>query len=403
MRVKSGLVLAGRYVLSIQGAYAVPGAEVWEAADARLGAPVTLLFADATERASVKNAAERARTVRDPRLARIIEAGISEAEPPEDAGVPYVVLEHPAGLSVASLLSRRLVPAPVARALVGEAALVLVAAAQRGLRHGGIVPELLTVTDRGRVVVAGAGVVDALVASLPGRRAVTQRDDALALGLLFVRAVSGRDPVGLAKEDLPPDLTRAERDLAYVVSQGTARPSLSDIIRVLGTWDPRLLRALPSALLRFPVLEREPVLEVVPITDELPVLEVSVTPAWTPTPAPTDEDDGWGLDVLEDVSVAEEAPSILEALLAALSRRFPRSAPITHALERVRARVTGGPQINATRWFLAGGIIAIILVGIWAFQWMLSPFVPTIDLHNPPPHHYPEYTFGPLITPSPDS
>jgi len=399
--VKLGFACAGRYVLLAPGAFSVPSAEVWHAHDTRLGLPVIVLVAESSGRASLLDAIERARTIRDPRFARVIESGLIESETTEDAGRPYAVLESPEGLSVASLLARRFVPAPVARALVGEATRVVAAAAERGLRHGEIVPELLTVTNRGRVVLAGAGVVEAFVASSPGRRSVTERDDALALGTLFVRAVSGEDPVDLPTEKLPPDLTRAERDLAYVLSHGSARPSLSNIVRVLGTWDPSLLRTLSTDLRHFPRRAYEPVVEAAPITDEIPVLDAAAAPAAAPTI--TDEEAAWSLDTFEDVAVIEDTPSILEAVLSALSRRFPRFSPITRALEKVRARVTGGPQINATRWFLLGGFVAIVLIGIWAIQWVTSPYVPTIDLHNPPPQEYPEFTFGPSASPSADS
>jgi hypothetical protein len=111
------------------------------------------------------------------------------------------------------------------------------------------------------------------------------------------------------------------------------------------------------------------------------------------------EDDEWSLDQLEVLDDFEPTPSIFEAFLGFLHRRFPRSRPVTLLLERAHARATGGPRLHAQRWFLAAGLLAVV-VGLWiAIQGVRAPGP---ERPTPTPHQYPEYTYGPSVTPSPE-
>lgn len=410
--MNSGLIIANRYVLDSAIESGLPLVESWLAMDTRLNTPVTILLAEEQSRRSFRDSTDEARTSRHAQLARIIEVGLLESDDHDEAGRPFVVLERPAGLMFSDLFSRRIIPTPVARALIGEAARAVEAAASLGLRHGAITPELLSVTNQGRVVLAGAGIAANLTNLQRKIRDVTERDDALALALLFVRAVTGLDPSEVSAEDLPRDLTRAERDLAFVVSDSAGRPSLTDLFRVFPSWNRQLLRSLPLKKSYFPRLAS--------IVVELPEPEATVTDLEAaiealrergaePSESAVDTlesdleaDEDWRLAELEELVLVDEVPTVPEALLEFLHRRFPSSPHIERLLERARDRTLAGPQFDATPWLLLGGLVVVSIVGIFALRWFTGPFVPTVDLNNPPPQEYPEYTFYPSETPPSD-
>ncbi|MBN2177492.1 MAG: hypothetical protein JW722_07530 [Demequinaceae bacterium] len=414
----TGAVIADRYVLRSIAHTGLPLVESWHAEDTRLGVPVLLLLVEEPGRRAIRPLADQARTARHAQLARLVEVGLVESDDPDHAGRPFIALERPSGLSAADLIGRRILPTPVARALVGEAARAVEAAASLGLRHGAISPELLTVTDRGRVILAGAGVASGLVALDPDRKAVTERDDARALSLLFVRAITGMNPDEVTAEDLPRDLTRAERDLAFVVSSPSGRPSLEDLFKILGTWDPLRLRSLRLDQASFPRRLAPPGVEpdAIPPEAEAPRDESAVLTVFqeelaaqvgvadaTALVEVLAPEEGWGLDELEELVSLEEAPTLAEAVLGFLHRRFPSSGHIERLLERAKDRTLAGPRFDATPWLLLGGLIVVIIVGIMSLQWTTGPFTPTVDLNNPPSHAYPSYTFGPTASPSSDS
>lgn len=411
--MNSGLVVADRYLLGSPLATGLPLCESWFAMDTRLGAPVTVLLIGDVGRRTVRRSAEQARVARHARLARIIEVGLLESDEHNQSQRSFVVLEQPEGLSFADLFGRRIVPTPVARALIGEAARAVEAAAGLGLRHGAITPEALFVTNRGRVILSGAGVAASLVNLASENRTVTERDDALSLARLFVQAVTRLDPNEAALEDLPTDLTRAERDLAFVVSGPAGRPALADLFRVLAPWNRQLLVSLPlrqaSFLRRVPLVV--PGLDLEEVLPEWEALaEASETEATggpvssVDTLAPEYEpDEDWAFDELEEVVQLEEVPTIPEAILGFLHRRFPSSTVIARLYERASARTLAGPRFNATPWLLMGGLVVVFIIGILSIQRLTSPFTPTVDLNNNPPQQYPDATFGPSAPPSPVS
>jgi hypothetical protein len=291
---------------------------------------------------------------------------------------------------------------------VGEAARAVEAAAGVGLRHGAISPESLFVTSRGRVILSGAGVAASLVSLEFESRSVTERDDALALARLFVRAVTGLDPSESTPEDLPSDLTRAERDLAYVVSGPGGRPALADLFRVLAPWNRQLLRSLHLRQSSFPrraslepgpepeatIPEREITLDVSGsvVTGEPGVSIDTLAPEY-------ELDEDWAFEELEEVIQLEEVPTLTEAILGFLHTRFPASTWITRLYERAHARTLAGPRFNASPWLLVGGLVVLLIIGILSVQWLTSPFVPTIDLNNNPPQEYPHSSFDPSPAP----
>ncbi|MCJ7827418.1 MAG: hypothetical protein MUP36_04180, partial [Demequinaceae bacterium] len=173
----------------------------------------------------------------------------------------------------------------------------------------------------------------------------------------------------------------------------------------LGAWNPQRLRSLRLGQAFFtrlvPIALPSPEPEVSPLepealTVDLGAFDVDTLEELLP------QEEGWGLDELEELVSLEEAPTLAEGILGFLHRRFPSSTLIEGLLERARDRTLAGPRFDATPWLLLGGLIVVIIVGIMSLQWTTGPFTPTVDLNNPPSQEYPSFTFDPDAAPSPD-
>lgn len=408
--MNQGVIIGDRYRLESPVDSAIPFAESWRAWDRRLGSFVLLLLVAEEGRKGFQDVAAHARMARHPRLTRILETGLIESSELELAGQPYVVFDEPEGIGVADLLIRHRLPTPVARALMGETLESVEAAARVGLRHGAISPRLLTVTVQGRVLLTGAGIAAGLLASDPSREPVADHDDALALVRCFVQAVTGMDPDDTAPEDLPRDLTRAERDLSLSVIGLPEVLSFADLRRAFPSRNPRALRDLRTRRPSFPrctplgvsILGPEPTLpEGSPALVEAPPVEV-VRPEYDLTEAVEEGlvEEGWGFEDFEEVSPDREVPTIAEAFFGFLHRRFPSWSLGRSLYERARDHTLAGPRFDATPWFLLLGLVVVIVVGILSIGWATGPFTPTVDLNNLPSHEYPSFTFGPTGDPS---
>ena len=410
-RVIAGFKISERYRLDASEDLRLPETEAWLATDLRLAVPVTVLVVGGAGHLDVEAAAERARVARDPRLARIIEVGTLDAEEPGERGRSYVVLERPEGVSLADLLGSRRVPARTARALAGEAGRAVEAALHLGLRHGAITPDLITVADGGRVILAGAGIVPAILATGDKPRVVADRDDAVSIGQLFVRAATGKPALDASAADYPIDLTAPERDLAHVVSRGVTRPALGDVLRALTPWEPGALRGLRDDLLSFPRLVPLPaipapapaVVEPEAATDEIPVVSPSRAAGVGLAPEAPSEvalEDAWGFEALEPIPGPDEVPTLTEGIIVVLRRRFPDSPLIARLANAAEARALAGPRFDATPWLLGVGVVVLVVAGLVGIRLLTGPFVFKGDLHNPPQQTYPPYTFGSTVTPS---
>ena len=147
--MRQGLTLDRRFVLVEREEAVAAGTERWQATDTRLDKPVTVLAVSGDRAAEALAAGNKARIVRDGRLARIVSVFQSD----DDHPTTYIAIERPKGTVLADLLERRLLPVPVARAIVAAAINALGAASERGLT-GGITTHDVTVSANGKVIVA---------------------------------------------------------------------------------------------------------------------------------------------------------------------------------------------------------------------------------------------------------
>jgi hypothetical protein len=398
------MTIADRFALSAPSGWNVPGATSWNAHDTRLDAPVVVLIADSGDADVALAALTRARGVRDPRLARIVDVGITDLPGSDDDAAEtrraYVAVAALPDPTAAAILASRILPAPLARLLVRGAADALDAASAAGLAHGTLGFEALGVTSRGRVIVAGAG----LLGAFGGNTGAAAASDAEALATLFARAVLGVafDIVPDETVQLPADLTRSERRLVARTRKGKFPASVAALLADLGSADGATLSAIRTQLRK---LER-----IVPPEPEAPepeapeLEEAAPGPGAPPAGATQAEIDEWELEQLLEREEAEELPTVAEAILDLLHRRFPRSARITNALEAARARALRGPRVNGTLWTVLALLVLVSILAYIAVGIFRAPFIPTFDLKNPPPQTYPSFSFGPSptdVTPAP--
>ena len=430
----SGKTIAHRFALAAPGGWHVPGATSWDAHDTRLDAPVTVLVADSGDPDSVLAALTRARGVRDPRLARVVDVGIADVPVDGDDAaterLAYVAVAVPPSPTAHVILESRILPASLARLLIRGAADALDAARAGGLSHGALSPGAIGVTSRGRVIVAGAGLLSAFGADARGATAA----DARALAWLFARSILGLgDTTGEdagdartageadAGDALPDDLTKTERRLVKRALRGEFPSTVDELLAALGATDGATLSAIRTQLRKLApvwgpeVVEVEP--EAVAVEDlqrghlertDLEREEAREGAAHRgkapPAGATQEEIEEWELEHLLEEQEAEEIPTLAEAVLDLLHRRFPRSIRITRYLEAAHARALQGPKVNGTRWTVLALLAFLTILGFIAVQMFQAPFVPDFDLHNPPPQSYPSFTFTPsptAVTPSP--
>lgn len=400
----SGITIADRFALAAPGGWHVSGATSWDAHDTRLDVPVTILVADSGDAESILAALTRTRGVRDPRLARIIDVGIAEVPgESKDAATErraYVAIASPPTPTAQAILESRVLPASLARLLVRGAADALDAARARGLAHGALSPAAIGITSRGRVIVAGAGVLSAF----GGDTRKATAGDARALARLFTHAVFGLGVAGEEKDEqvtLPDDLTKTERRLVKHALRGEFPSSVDELLAALGAADGATLSAIRTQLRRLAPVWAPEVVEVEPEVVEPEVVEPQDLDRAEAPPAGANQEevDEWELEQLLEEHEVEEIPTLAEAVLDLLHRRFPRSIRITRYLDAAHARALRGPKVNGTRWTLLALLVLLTILGYIAVEVFQEPFVPTFDLHNPPPQSYPSFTFG--TSPSP--
>jgi hypothetical protein len=397
------MTIAHRFAVSAPGGWHVPGATAWDAHDTRLDVPVTVLVADSGDPESILAILTRARGVRDPRLARIVDVGIADVpaggENAEGDGATtkrraYVAVANPPVPTAQTILESRILPALLARLLIRGAADALDAARAGGLAHGALSPGAIGITSRGRVIVAGAG----LHSAFGGDAREATATDARALATLFAHAVLG---VGNAGEDeaeqedagstLPDDLTKSERRLVRRALRGQFPSSVDELLAALGATEGATLSAIRTQLRKLAPVRAPEVVEVEPEV-------VEVEPKAPPAGATQEEIEEWELEHLLEEEEAEEIPTLAEAILDLLHRRFPRSIRITRYLEAAHARALRGPKVNGTRWTLLALLLLLTILVFIAVGMFRAPYVPTFDLHNQPPQSYPSFTFGPPPT-----
>lgn len=383
----SGLTIAHRFALGAPSGWHVPGATSWTAHDTRLDAPVIVVVADsdgADETDGALAALTRVRGIRDPRLARIVDVGIADVPDSDDAATDvrraYAAIAIPPDPTVAAILDSRILPAALARLLVRGVSEALDAASAGGLAHGALSADAVGVTRRGRVIVAGAGIL----AAFGGDAHEAEASNVQELATIFVRALLGSDLDVADDSTLSKELTRSERRLVHRAVRGRFPTSVAALLADLGPTEGATLSAIRTQLR---TLER-----VVPPAPEEP--EVAALPAG----AVREAIDEWELERLLEEQEAAELPTVTEAILDLLHRRFPRSSRITSFLESAHARALRRPRVSGTLWTVLSLLLLIAVLTNVAMNIFRAPYVPNIDLKNPPPQTYPTFTFSPSPT-----
>lgn len=224
--------LAGRYRLVETLPTDLPGAVAWHARDLVLDRDVEVLLLSGATTAEALDAARRAALVEDPRLVAVLAVG-------EADGLSYVVTEVAHGEDVGLLVAGGPLPAPEARALVGEAASALEAARRRGVHHLALRPAAVRRTADGAVVVTGLGVDAAALGVEPGDYWEASRADAVGLVRLLFLALTGHEhgtaaPVTAGEDVVPEDLAALCLLTLEGEDEGPASPA--ELIRALAPW-----------------------------------------------------------------------------------------------------------------------------------------------------------------------
>lgn len=221
--VQPGTVMVDRYRLTRPASTDLASAEAWEAHDQILDRPVRVTFVDGPQAPAALDAARRAALVADSRLCRVLDVGSADLGAGERA---YVITEPFAGETLTEIVSRGLVDAQQARALMGEAATALEAARQRGVHHCALRPDAVRV-DGHRVVVTGLGIDAGLAGIEPSdaEAAASDARDLVAIGYYALTARWAAD--SLEVPWITPD---AVRPLSAKTGPGGAVAPVSELV-----------------------------------------------------------------------------------------------------------------------------------------------------------------------------
>ncbi|WP_430867990.1 hypothetical protein [Demequina aurantiaca] len=249
--VHIGARLARRFTLLESEPADVPGVERFVAHDSRLQRDVRVDVITALAPSSARQAAATAARVRDPRLLRVLASG---RERIADEAYTYVVTERPEGTLLSEVLKERRVPARVAATIVGDAARALENANAEGVHHGYLRTSSLGVTSAGRVVLSGLGIDGELAMQAGVGRGASESSDAMALGRIYLAAITGLDADAATERDLPADLGVRARKMCIHVINGSGPLTLDAVLHTLAPVDTRTLRDFPSMVRSMPLL-----------------------------------------------------------------------------------------------------------------------------------------------------
>ncbi|WP_084106261.1 hypothetical protein [Demequina sp. NBRC 110056] len=459
--MQAGATLGRRFTVVRTVAHDLPGVERWVAQDARRAVEVNLDVLTSLAPSAVRRAAVRAAQVRDARFARVIASG---REVVDGERVTYVVTERPRGVDVGALAGERIVPPGVTASIVGEAARALQVASAQGIHHGYLRPACLTVTDAGRVVVAGLDADGELATQASLGRGSTEQADAAALGRILLALITGMDPAQVTIGDLPAGLPLAMADLARAAVAGTGPSTLGQVADALGPADVaglRRLRGTVGALTEveheepprssavaigsgtLAAAEREAAAAVsAGIADAVVAYEIAEdhidTTAMTVAPSEPSagghrrdpraqyatpeeaaqfskrtrkavertRDQPLGLDTFEDINDEQNAGddrSLWQAMLEFTQRHVPENAPLDAAVERARERAGRSGPINSGPLLVGLVLTGLVIIGFVAYENLIAPFDPGDQVREDPVPDYPSFTYSPEPLPSPSA
>ena len=452
--MQAGATLGRRFTVLRTVDHDLPGVERWVAQDSRRYVDVTLDVLVSVAPGAVRRAAVRAAQVRDARFARVIASG---RESVAGERITYVVTERPTGVSVAELAGHRIVPARQACALISEAARALSVAASQGIHHGHVRASVLTVTDAGRVVVAGLDSDGELATQAGVGRGRTELADAHSLGQLLLTLVTGAEATQVTVPDLPSDLPLGAADLARAAVAGESPATLAQVARALGPADPAALRELRRSWSSLPSIDEDvpapaappPEVHVDPATLSAAEHEAAAALAAgiaTPVvaqevvaehidpeviPHPADEraqyatpeqaakfskrtrravertsHEPLALDTFEEINEDQNegtSRSLWLATLEGIQRHVPQNAPLDTAVDWARQRSERSGPLRTGPLLVGLFLTAIVIVGAIAFAVLQSPLEGEDQIVDPTPD-YPAFTFSPepSASPSPD-
>lgn len=430
-----GATLGRRFTLLRPEEADLPGIDRYVAGDARLGTEVYVDIVTAVAPSAVRQKAARAAQVRDPRLARVV----STEHVTGDERFTYIVHERPTGTRLDTVMDSRVLAPAAAAAIVVETARALAVASAQGVHHGYLRPAAISVTRRSRVTVSGLGIDGELAsqAHLRSGSARAEGADSLALGRLYVEAITGLDPDDARTDDLPDGLSASALALCEKVLSGTAPRHLREIVAALQPHSTRALADFASAVKTLPwrpaiiEAERERLAEIGAWSREncaiaadtiqsathlaalrsighlaQPGLATLVRQVTQATELATPPGVGLGAGEVDDLDTfdlmvadqnAEPQPAVWEELLEYLHERWPRSERVTRSLVWARERAERSGPINAGPLLMALSVAVIVIAAMVAFSLMSQPFVPDFDLQNPPRNTYPEFTYSPSV------
>jgi hypothetical protein len=435
--VQAGDMIARRFRLLHSEEYDIPGTTRFIAHDTRLDQEVVVDIVSSLAPTAVVRAAHGSRVVRDRRLTRVLAA---RSERRGGDRLTYVVSERPTGVRLDELLGQVAFLPATAAAIVGEAAAILGVPLGSGTHHGMIRARSLTVTPRGRVMLSGLGVEGELASQAHLIRGRTERADAIALARIFVTAVTALDADAVTAEDLPDDLTEPARDLCEALLRGSGPLTLAQITEALGAGETDALRALvaeaPTLWWSLPPVVEAPVdLVEAPVEDDAAATEIEALPgdvaeADVETDDETDDEasgeDGGAeepveqsstrlrtrfggavddIDEFHDIIAAQNvdpAPSVLEAILERLHKRFPQSAPLSDFAAAAHRRAQTVAPFNIGPLLVALLIVALFVAAVIGAAMITQPIDSPLDGYNNPSQTYPEYTFGQTPPPNPE-
>jgi hypothetical protein len=222
-----GQVIAGRYRLE-EPRPPLPGSQTWRATDTLLDVQLDIRVL-LTESSAALNAGRRAGLIRDPRIPQLLAAGRSD--------VMYMCLAPVDDPSLADILAVGPIPAEQARAIVGELAEALAAAARRGIHHLALTPHAVHLGEK--VTLTGLA-VDAVLTGVDelDTPAAMRADTVSLVGLLY-QILTGESAATGGKltfgEDVPADLVTLCEETFRSAEDGPFTPS--ELVLALGDWD----------------------------------------------------------------------------------------------------------------------------------------------------------------------
>ena len=365
---------------------------VYTGHDTRLDKAVSIVHAAGTAAVRVEESAQKARVVRDRRLARILDVVATDEE-------TWVVWEQPAGVRVSDIAQEKVLPVAVATEIARSANPAIEIATAHDLTFApGLID--ITVTRTGRVMLGGAGL------DLGSRERDTPEE---ALARCWKEATDTSLPplTGPAKSDQkdpdPSEDNDTEPSLTLTEALASEEKVSLDSLELDAYEFAR--RSEAGAIAPPPLPDVEMPSAAAPVS-ETDVEQEASDDTFVDTALLEPDPDAWEFDDLVAARTSQEDTDEPWSDLAQdwVYDRYPRlqkfDRRVRTSVDTVSGRMAQGEAFDPTKWiFLA---IALVLVGglVFGLVGLLSPYTPDIDLRNNPPANFPEFTRGPEPSPS---